>query len=77
MAQKVKGAVAGDLKEKGASAADLPTGAGGPNAEQLILHDIVDIAHPGKRTLHVGAQSTAMRINLIGKPARAVDGGRH
>ena len=50
---------------------------GGPNAEERVLHDIVDIAHAGERALHVGAQGAAVRIDLFGKPAGLIGGGRH
>ena len=66
-----------DDSEQGAGAADLTARAGGPNAEERVLHDIVDIAHAGKRPLHIGARGAAVRIDLFSEPAGLIGGGRH
>ena len=66
-----------DDSENGPDAADLAARTGGPNAEERVLHDIVDIAHAGKRPLHGGAQGAAVRIDLFSEPAGLIGGGRH
>ena len=63
--------------EQGARAADLTARAGGPNAEERVLHDIVDIADAGERALHIGARGAAVRIDLFSEPAGLIGGGRH
>ena len=63
--------------EQGARAADLTARAGGPDAEERVLHDIVDSAHAEERPLHIGAQSAAVRIDLFSEPAGLIGGGRH
>ncbi len=66
-----------DDSEQRAGAADLAARTGGPNAEERVLHDIVDIAHAGKRPLHIGAHGDAVRVDLSSEPAGLIGGGRH
>ena len=51
--------------------------AGGPDAEERVLHDIVDSAHAEERALHIVARGAAVRIDFFGKPAGLIGGVGH
>jgi hypothetical protein len=76
-AREIERHMARHLEEKRLGRGDGLRGARLPDAQVGFLHDVVHIAHGGKRAAQIGAQHGLVRLHFIGKPVCLVGVGRH